>query len=132
MELINQIHASAEHVLYLLAGLSILFPLVDFLRKKPVSKTSMWVVRAYIITATLQLALGVTQLAVRWSDLGDGLRYRLEHAAIMIVAVVCLHFAPRFMKRRDYVGSRTTMFLMIASLALIILGSTLIKSALRG
>jgi hypothetical protein len=40
--------------------------------------------------------------------------------------------APRFMRRGDAIGSRNTTFMMVASIALIVLGTTLIKSALRG
>lgn len=132
METIMTIHAKAEHLIYLLAGLAVVFPLVDTLRNRPLSNPARWSVRVYTIVATLQFLLGITQLIARWSDFGDGLRYRLEHAGLMFVAVACIHMAPRFMKRTDATGARNTAFLMIASIALIVLGTTLIKAALRG
>jgi hypothetical protein len=132
METITTIHAKAEHFIYLLAGLAVLLPLVDTVRKRALSSASVWTVRVYTIGATLQLLLGLTQLALRWSEFGDGLRYRLEHAALMLVAVGLVHMAPRFMKRNDAIGARNTTYLMIASIALIVLGTTLIKTALRG
>lgn len=121
-----------EHLIYLLAALAVVFPLVDTIRKAPLGKLSVWTVRAYLVGVTLQLVLGLLQLVMRWSDFGDGLRYRLEHALIMIVAVGIVHMAPRFMRRGDVIGSRNTTFMMVASIALIVLGTTLIKSALRG
>ena len=132
MELIVTIHRSMEHLIYLLAALAVVFPLIDTIRKAPLSKLSVWTVRAYLVGVTLQLVLGLLQLAMRWSDFGDGLRYRLEHALLMIVAVGIVHMAPRFMRRGDAIGSRNTTFMMVASIALIVLGTTLIKSALRG
>jgi len=130
MEFISSLHANMLHVVYLMAALSILFPLVDAVRKQPVSPMSKWVVRGYTLIVTLQLLLGLTQLIVNWNEYGDGLRFRLEHALLMIVAIGCVHMAPRFMKRTDAIGARNTTFLMVASLALIILGATLIKRAL--
>jgi hypothetical protein len=132
MELIVTIHRSMEHLIYLLAALAVVFPLIDTIRKAPLGKLSVWTVRAYLVGVTLQLVLGLLQLVMRWSDFGDGLRYRLEHALLMIVAVGIVHMAPRFMRRGDVIGSRNTTFMMIASIALIVLGTTLIKSALRG
>jgi len=132
MELIITLHRSMEHLIYLLAALAVVFPLFDTLRKQALGKLSVWSVRAYLVGVTLQLVLGLLQLVMRWSDFGDGLRYRLEHAALMIVAVGIVHMAPRFMRRADAIGSRNTTFMMIASIALIVLGTTLIKSALRG
>jgi len=132
MELIVTIHRSMEHLIYLLAALAVVFPLIDTIRKAPLGKLSVWTVRAYLAGVTLQLVLGLLQLVMRWSDFGDGLRYRLEHALLMIVAVGIAHMAPRFMRRGDVIGSRNTTFMMIASIALIVLGTTLIKSALRG
>lgn len=132
MEFIVTLHRSMEHLIYLLAGLAVVFPLVDTIRKKPLGSISVWTVRGYMIGVTLQLVIGLLQLAMRWSDFGDGLRYRLEHALLMIVAVAIVHVAPRFMRRGDAIGSRNTTFLMVASIALIVLGTTLIKSALRG
>lgn len=132
MEFIVTLHRSMEHLIYLLAGLAVVFPLVDTIRKMPLGSISVWTVRGYMIGVTLQLVLGLLQLMIRWSDFGDGLRYRLEHALLMIVAVGIVHMAPRFMRRGDAIGSRNTTFMMVASIALIVLGTTLIKSALRG
>ena len=130
METLYLIHAKMLHFIYLLAALGVVFPLINTIRKQPLNSLSIWAVRVYTIVVTLQLILGVTQLIAKWSDLGDGLRFRLEHAFIMLVAVGCVHMAPRFIKRGDAIGARNTTFLMIASLALIILGATLIQRAL--
>lgn len=130
MEFISSLHARMLHVVYLLAALSIVFPLVNAIRKQPVSPMSKWVVRSYTFIVTLQLLLGLTQLIVKWNEFGGEIRFRLEHAFLMLVAVGCVHLAPRYMKRSDATGARNTTYLMVASLALIILGATLI-SALR-
>ncbi len=132
MEFIISLHAKALHIVYTLAALAIIFPLVDVVRRRALSKASVWSVRAYMIGATLQFLLGITQLLARWSDFGDGLRYRVEHAGLMFVAIICIHMAPRFMRRNDVIGTRNTVILMVASLALVFLGVTLIRTVLRG
>ncbi|MCX6140788.1 MAG: hypothetical protein NTX15_08175 [Candidatus Kapabacteria bacterium] len=131
MEIISLLHAKMLHLLYLLAALSILFPLINTVRKQQLNAVSIWTVRVYMVAISIQLVLGIVQLVSKWSDLGDGLRFRLEHAFIMLLAVACVHVTPRFIKRRDAIGARNTTFVMIASLALIILGATLIKTALK-
>ena len=132
METLSVIHAKMLHVIYLLAALGIVFPLINKLRKQPLHTVSLWAVRVYTFVITIQFLIGILQLAARWGDYGDGLRYRLEHALIMFVAVGCVHMAPRFIKRGDAIGARNTTFLMVASLALVILGATLIQRAAQG
>ncbi|MBE2264617.1 MAG: hypothetical protein IAE64_00015 [Flavobacteriales bacterium] len=50
----------------------------------------------------------------------------------MLLALTSVHLAPRYMKLADTKGARNTMFLMVGSIILIVLGTTLIKGALHG
>jgi hypothetical protein len=132
METIILTHRWMEHFIYLLAGLAVIFTLIDVIRKKSLSTPAIWAVRIYSIVLTLQFLIGLIQLILRWSDFGDGLRYRIEHATIMLLALTSVHLAPRYMKLADTKGARNTMFLMVGSIILIVLGTTLIKGALHG
>jgi hypothetical protein len=121
-----------HHSVYLLAALSLVFPLIALVKKTPINSLGKGLIRTYSIVITIQLLIGLTQLIMRWSDFGDGLRYRLEHATLMIVAVALVHLAPRFMKRDDAVGARNTLILLVGSLVLVLLGVSLIQRAIAG
>lgn len=132
MDTLVFLHSKLHHSIYLLAGLSLVFPLIAFVKKSPVSSLGMGLVRTYSIVITLQLLIGLTQLIMRWSDFGDGLRYRLEHATLMIVAVALVHMTPRFIKRGDTAGARNALVMLVGSLVLILLGVSLIQRAIAG
>ena len=132
METLVFLHSKLHHSIYLLAALSLVFPLMALVKKTPVSSLGMGLIRTYSIVITVQLLIGLTQLIMRWSDFGDGLRYRLEHATLMILAVGLVHMTPRFLKRGDTVGTRNTVIMLVGSLALILLGVSFIQRAIAG
>ncbi|MEY2719515.1 MAG: hypothetical protein RLZZ273_881 [Bacteroidota bacterium] len=132
MDTLVFLHSKMHHSVYLLAALSLVFPLIALVKKTPINSLGKGLIRTYSIVITIQLLIGLTQLIMRWSDFGDGLRYRLEHATLMIVAVALVHLAPRFMKRDDAVGARNTLILLVGSLVLVLLGVSLIQRAIAG
>lgn len=132
MDTLVFLHSKMHHSIYLLAALSLVFPLIALVKKTPIKSLGKGLIRTYSIVITIQLLIGLTQLIMRWSDFGDGLRYRLEHATLMIVAVALVHLAPRFMKRDDTVGVRNTLILLVGSLVLVLLGVSLIQRAIAG
>jgi heme A synthase len=132
METLFYLHTKMHHGLYLLSGLSVVVALVAMLRKQIISGMGLWIIRIYSIVLTLQVTVGLLQIAMRWSDLGDGLRHRLEHGTLMLVALTMVHMTPRFIRRGDSVGTRNTLLMLVGSLALILLGVSLIKRAIAG
>lgn len=132
MDTLVFLHSKMHHSVYLLAALSLVFPLIALVKKTPINSLGKGLIRTYSIVITIQLLIGLTQLIMRWSDFGDGFRYRLEHATLMIVAVALVHLAPRFMKRDDAVGARNTLILLVGSLVLVLLGVSLIQRAIAG
>lgn len=132
METLLTLHTKMHHGLYLLAGLSVAVALVALLRKQLITGLGLWIIRIYSIVLTLQVIVGLLQLAMRWSDLGDGLRYRLEHGTLMLVALTLVHLTPRFIRKGDSTGTRNTLLLLVGSLALMLLGVSLIQRAIAG
>ncbi|MBM4179326.1 MAG: hypothetical protein FJ211_08350 [Ignavibacteria bacterium] len=132
MDTLIFLHSKLHHSIYLLAALSLVFPLLALVKKTPISSLGMGLIRTYSIVITIQLLIGISQLIMRWSDFGEGLRYRLEHATLMIVAVALVHMAPRFVKRGDTAGNRNALLMLLGSLVLVLLGVSLIQRAIAG
>lgn len=132
MDTLIFLHSKLHHSIYLLAALSLVFPLLALVKNTPISSLGMGLIRTYSIVITIQLLIGISQLIMRWSDFGEGLRYRLEHATLMIVAVALVHMAPRFVKRGDTAGNRNALLMLLGSLVLVLLGVSLIQRAIAG
>lgn len=132
MDTLIFLHSKLHHSIYLLAALSLVFPLLALVKKTPITSLGMGLIRTYSIVITIQLLIGISQLIMRWSDFGEGLRYRLEHATLMIVAVALVHMAPRFVKRGDTAGNRNALLMLLGSLVLVLLGVSLIQRAIAG
>lgn len=132
MDTLIFLHSKLHHSIYLLAALSLVFPLLALVKKTPISSLGMGLIRTYSIVITIQLLIGISQLIMRWSDFGEGLRYRLEHATLMIVAVALVHMAPRFARRGDTAGNRNALLMLLGSLVLVLLGVSLIQRAIAG
>ncbi len=132
METLFTLHTKMHHGIYLLSVLSVVVALVAMLRKQAITGIGVWIIRVYSIVLTLQVTVGLLQLVMRWDDWGDGLRHRLEHGTLMLVALTMVHLTPRFMRRADSVGARNTLLMLVGSLALIMLGVSLIQRAKGG
>lgn len=114
------LHSHMRNAVFLFAVLSIIVSLIAVIRKQEIPSVGKWIIRLYSVVITLQFLIGIANLLWRWNVGSDMLRYRVEHAVIMLVALGVVHTAPRYMKR--YGGAQQTMFLMIGSLLLIVLG----------
>lgn len=132
METLFYFHTKVHHGIYLLSIVSVVVALIATVRKQAITGIGLWIIRIYSIVLTLQVTVGLLQLFMRWNDLGDGLRHRLEHGTLMLVALTMVHLTPRFIRRGDSVGTRNTLLMLVGSLALILLGVSLIKRAIAG
>jgi hypothetical protein len=126
MDTLIVLHSHMRHLVMLLAALAVVLPGVAALRRVALSKIDVLAVRLFAGVVTLQWLLGLIQLVMRWSDLGDGLRTRLEHAALMTVVVGLVHMSGRWIKAPADVGPRNITFFMLACLLLIQLGIALV------
>jgi hypothetical protein len=132
METLFYLHTKMHHGLYLLSGMSVAVALIAMLRKQIILGLGLWIIRIYSIVLTLQVTVGLLQLAMRWNDLGDGLRYRLEHGTLMLLALTLVHLTPRFIRKGDSAGTRNALLMLVGSLALVMLGVSLIQRATAG
>lgn len=119
---LTTLHSHSRNLVFLTAVIAIVLALVAWLRTKPVNKSLRLSACIYSIVATVQLLIGIVLLVLRWNDFGDGLRHRLEHAFLMLVAVGLTHMVGRFASAPVPIGARNTFFTLTASLLIILLG----------
>ena len=131
MELLTTLHSHMRHLIFLLAMLSFLSALITTVRRVDFDGWMKFIIKFYVYVVTLQAVIGIIQLITRWSDFGDGLRHRLEHAFIMIVAVGILHYGMKFVRMAAPKGPRNTTFVMAASIILILLGISILPNGMR-
>lgn len=113
-----------QHMRWLVIGLAVITAIklaISLFSGKGLGRADSIIVRIYGLVASIQFLIGMTQLAMRWSDFGDGLRYRLEHAFIMAVAVSMVHMTARWRQAPPKIAVRNTMLMVVGSLILIIL-----------
>lgn len=113
-----------QHMRWLVIGLAVITTIklaISLFSSKELGKADSILVRIYGLVLTIQVLIGMTQLAMRWSDFGDGLRYRLEHAFIMLVAVGMVHMTARWRQVPPQIAVRNTTLMIFGSLVLIIL-----------
>lgn len=122
MELLTTTHGYLRLVILVLGLTAITLSFSAAAKRKPLSAPASVAYRTYVWTLSLQLVIGLVLLVARWSDFDDGLRFRLEHAFIMVVTVGIAHWGLRFAKRSDALGTRNTFMICLGTLILIILG----------
>lgn len=122
MEMLITLHSHMRWLVLLTAVLAIAAVAASWLRQRSPNGFTLLLVRIYGLAVTLQLLLGVTQLAWRWNDFGDGLRHRLEHAVMMIVAVGLVHMTARWRTAPAAIAGRNTTIMLVGSLIVILLG----------
>ncbi len=121
-DFLTTLHSHNRNLVFLTAVVAIALTLVATLRKQPLGKAAQWSNRTYSLVLTLQFVIGLIVLVGRWSEFSEGLRHRLEHAVIMLVAVGLTHMTGRFAKLPAPLASRNTLLTLLASLILVILG----------
>ena len=122
MDFLLTMHSHMRHLVLTLGVLAFLFSLITFLRRKHPARWERVLVKSYVYVITLQMILGLIQLIGRWSDYGEMLRLHLEHGFIMLVAVGLGHYGLKFLRAPAPIGARNTMFVIAATLILIVLG----------
>jgi hypothetical protein len=129
METLILFHAHMQNVLLVLASLATLLPIMAFLRKQELNAVTKIVIRSYAIVITVQMLVGLTQLILRWSDLGEGTRQRLEHGALMLLAVALVHIGQKYLRIPAPLGPRNTALMMAGSLVIMVLGILMVHWA---
>mgnify|MGYP000558695528 CR=1 FL=1 len=130
MDIIFKLHSEMRWLVLGLAIITIIKLLVSMFGKRALDKTDNTLVRVYVIVLTLQMVLGLMQFVIGWADYaGDALRHRLEHAFCMILAVALAHISLRYRDRIPPLAVRNTLFMILASLLMIVLGIMILPEA---
>ncbi len=130
MDLIFKLHSEMRWLILGLAIITIIKLLVSMFGKRSLDRTDNTLVRVYIIVLTIQLILGLMQFVIRWEDYaGAALRHRLEHSFVMLIAVSLAHISLRYKHAVPPLAVRNTLFMIIASVLMMILGIMILPEA---
>ena len=128
MDTLFTLHSHMRHLIFLLGAIAFVVSLIAFIRKTDITGITKVAIKTYVWVLTLQVLVGIIQLIVRWDTYGEGLRHRLEHAFIMLIVLGIAHMSGKFMRRPSPIGPRNTMFMMAATIILIVLGIMLLPT----
>lgn len=130
MDIIFKLHSEMRWLILGLAVVTIVKLLISLFGKRSLDKTDNILVRTFAIVLSLQLLLGLMQFVIRWDDYsGEGLRHRLEHAFLMLIALTLAHMSRRFRNALPPIAVRNTLFMIVASVLLIVLGIMILPEA---
>lgn len=130
MNVLLMIHSILRWVILLVAVFAIVKFLIGWLRHSRFEGMDRGLMAGFSGLMDLQATLGLVLLV--WSGLaGVGFpRYRIEHAAIMILAAVVAHLSARWKNAEDAVRFRNNLFLIAASLILVLIGISVLPGGL--
>jgi hypothetical protein len=119
MEMLFVIHSHMRWLVLLVAGVALVVTARTWITKRSPGKVDGLATRIHAIMLTLQFLTGIITLVQRWG-LDDGLmRYRLEHTALMLVALTMSHIVGRW--RNTPVAARNAFLMVAGSVILMIL-----------
>jgi hypothetical protein len=123
------IHSILRWVILLVAVIAIVVFLVSWLRRSQLQGVDRGLMSGFSGLMDLQATLGIVLLV--WSGLaGVGFpRYRLEHAFIMILAAVVAHLSARWKNADEPIRYRNYFLIILASLALVLIGISVLPGA---
>jgi hypothetical protein len=116
------LHSHMRHLVLFFGALAFIIPLIAHLRKTEIPAWGKLTIRLFVIVISLQFLLGIVQLIQLWNQPDGALRYRLEHAVIMVTAVGIAHYASKYLRMPRPVGPRNTMIMMGGVVVLTVLG----------
>lgn len=117
------LHSAWRWVLLVVALVALVFFLIEWLRNREFSFSDRRLMMIYTTTLDIQVLLGL--ILIIWSGLTTPIgfpMYRIEHAVIMIIAVIIAHLYTRWRGSPMPARPRTFFLLTLASLAIIVLG----------
>ena len=129
MNILLMIHSILRWVILLVAVIAIVVFLVSWLRRSQLQGVDRGLMSGFSGLMDLQAMLGIVLLV--WSGLaGVGFpRYRLEHALIMILAAVVAHLSARWRNAEEPLRYRNYFLIILASLALVLIGISVLPGA---
>lgn len=130
MNILLMIHSIIRWVILLVALVAIVVFLVGWLRRRRYQGMDRGLMSAFSGLMDLQATLGIILLL--WGGFtGIGFpTYRIEHGLIMILAAVTAHLSARWKNAEDALRFRNNLFLIIASLILVLIGISVLPGSL--
>lgn len=130
MNILFMAHSGLRWLVLLVALIAIVKFLLGWLTRSSFKGMDRGLMAGYSGLLDLQSALGIILLL--WNGFtGAGFpRYRLEHGLIMIVAAVVAHLSSRWKNAEDAIRFRNNLFLIVASLVLVLIGIAVLPGGL--
>lgn len=130
MNILFMAHSGLRWLILLVAAIAILKYLVGWLSHAPFKGMDRGLMAGFSGLMDLQATLGI--IVLLWTGFaGAGFpRYRLEHGLIMIVAAVVAHLSARWKNADDPTRFRNNLFLIVASLLLVVVGLLVLPGGL--
>lgn len=130
MNILFMAHSGLRWLVLLVALIAIVKFLLGWLTRSSFKGMDRGLMAGYSGLLDLQSTLGIILLL--WNGFtGAGFpRYRLEHGLIMIVAAVVAHLSSRWKNAEDAIRFRNNLFLIVASLVLVLIGIAVLPGGL--
>lgn len=130
MNILLMIHSIIRWVILLVALVAIVVFLFGWLSRRRYQGMHRGLMSAFSGLMDLQATLGIILLL--WGGFtGIGFpTYRIEHGLIMILAAVTAHLSARWKNAEDALRFRNNLFLIIASLILVLIGISVLPGSL--
>ena len=130
MNILLMLHSGLRWIILLVAVIALIKFLVGWLRRSQFAGMDRGLMAGFSGLMDLQATLGIILLL--WGGFaGMGFpRYRLEHGLIMVLAAVVAHLSARWKNAEDTVRFRNYLFLILASLALVVIGILVLPGGL--
>lgn len=121
MDILLEIHSIVRWLIVLVGLIALIKFAIGWLGKMPFKKMDRGLMSGFVGLLDLQMLLGLILFIWGLAD-GGLVRFRAEHAAAMILAVVLAHASARWRKSSDQVRFRNYALIILAVFVLIFAG----------
>ena len=130
MNILLTVHSALRWLILIVAVAAIVKFLIGWLRRSPFTGMDRGLMSGFSGLMDLQATLGLILLL--WGGFaGMGFpRYRIEHGFFMILAAVAAHLSARWKNAEAAVRFRNDLFLILASLLLVVIGISVLPGGL--
>ena len=130
MNILLMIHSILRWVILLVAVIALVVFLVSWLRRSQLQGMDRGLMSGFSGLMDLQAFVGIILLI--WGGLGGiGFpTYRIEHGLIMVLAAVVVHVSSRWRKTDEPLHYRNYFLIILASLALVLIGISVLPGVL--
>lgn len=122
LDIIQTIHSILRWAIVLIAAVAVIKFAIGWLGKQAYQSVDRGLMSGYTGLMDLQLLLGIVLFIVWWVQSNELLRFRLEHAITMILAVFVAHLTMRWRGAADNVRFRNNLIAIVVSLLLVVAG----------